>query len=175
MSALAVPWLATCAVLAIAGTAKLLRPDPTAGALRAARLPSSRTAVRGLGAFEVALGTAAAVTGAAVLALAVAACYLGFAAFVGNALRRAGMLQSCGCFGTPDVPATGLHVAVNVVAAAVAVGAAGVGDVGLVDASGADGVLVAGLAAVAAYELVVLLTTLPRARFAALADAGARW
>lgn len=175
MSALAVPWLTACAVLATAGIAKLLRPDPTAGALRTARLPSTRTVVRALGGVEVGLGVAGAASGAPALAVLVAAAYLGFAAFVAGALRRAGMLQSCGCFGSPDVPATGLHVAVNVLAAAVALGSAAVGDVGLVDATGADGVLVAGLAGIAAYEVVVVLTTLPRARFAALADAGARW
>jgi hypothetical protein len=176
VSALAVPWLAACAVLVVAGTAKQLRPDPTVGALRAARLPSSRPTVRALGAVEIGLGAAGALTGAPALAALVAASYLGFALFVAGALRRGGMVQSCGCFGSPDVPATRLHVVVNLLAATVAAGAALVGDAGLVDLDGGtDGALVVGLAAIAAFQVVVVLTTLPRARFAALADAGGRW
>lgn len=44
---------------------------------------------------------------------AVAVSYFGFALFVEVARSRGGPLASCGCFGTPDTPATRLHVVVD--------------------------------------------------------------
>jgi hypothetical protein len=171
VSAVTVPWLAACAVLTIAGAAKLRRPDPTVGALRAARLPASPTAVRALAAGEMVLSVAAALTSWWPLAVAVAVLYVAFAVFVQSARRRGGMAQTCGCFGSPDVPATGVHVVVNVAAAIAATTAiAGAGTVGDLVGEGGAGVVAIGLVALATYEVIALLTVLPRARFGAVTE-----
>ena len=52
-----------------------------------------------------------------------AAAYLAFAAFVVAALGSNTPLQSCGCFGQTDTPPSGVHVALNVVAASTVVAA----------------------------------------------------
>jgi hypothetical protein len=171
VSAVTIPWLAACAVLGIAGIAKLRRPAPTMGALRAARLPSSRSIVLALGAGEVALATAAVLTGWAAFAVAVAALHLGFAAFVASALRRGGMVQSCGCFGSPDVPAGPIHVIVDLAVVMIAAAAA-LGDPGTVAEllrEGTSGAVALGLVALATFEVLVIMTVLPRARLRAAA------
>ena len=50
----------------------------------------------------------------------VALSFVGFAAFVAYARHKGGAISSCGCFGTPDTPATVLHVVVNIGLAAAA-------------------------------------------------------
>ena len=177
MPAVTVPWITTCTVLAIAGLAKLRRPDPTRGALEAAGLPGSRPVVLALGAGELGLAVVAVATGAPVLALAVAALYVGFAVFVLAARRRDGMLQTCGCFGSPDVPATWTHVAVNLLAATVAAVAAAtaIGRGAGLTATG-QGVVAVVLAALATFQVLIVLTVLPRARMDAVAATpGLRW
>jgi hypothetical protein len=163
MSSLLVPWFATCSILAVAGVAKLRKPAPTSGALRAMGLPSHTPVVLALGLVEVALAVAG-LAGARWAAALVAAAYVGFAAFVLLALRRGGDLQSCGCFGSPDVPATGLHLLVDLVAAGVATAAAlgSLPSLGATLGEGASGVVVVGVAAVATVEGLLLLTLLPR-------------
>jgi hypothetical protein len=76
---------------------------------------------------EVALGVVALAWPRPGLAGAVACSYLLFGGYVVLARRRRGPLASCGCFGTPDTPATALHVVVNLgfAAAAGAVAATG--------------------------------------------------
>ena len=64
------------------------------------------------------------------VAALVALSYLGFAGFVTLARARGGPLASCGCFGTPDTPATRTHVVVTL---AFAVSAAVVAASGLSD------------------------------------------
>ena len=86
VEALAGPVVVVAALLALAGGLKVVRPAPTAGALRAMRLPSSLPLVRLLGLGEVVVGVAAAVTFARPLLVLLAAAYLGFAAFVVAAL-----------------------------------------------------------------------------------------
>ncbi|MEN3272455.1 MAG: hypothetical protein V7636_1216 [Actinomycetota bacterium] len=108
--------LAGCAVLVVAGVAKLLRPDELAVAL-ARRLHASRTvatsSVRVLAATEVVLGCAGVARPGGVAAGFVALSYVAFTAYVWS-LRRAGAaVSSCGCFGEPDTPATRAHVAVT--------------------------------------------------------------
>ena len=125
MDALAGPYLASAALLVVAGGAKLVDPAPLVRALRSVGLPAPRLAVRAGAAGEVALGLAAALTGSALAAAGVALSYAAFTAFVLVALRRGGVLASCGCFGKADTPPTRTHVAVTAafagVAAAVAV------------------------------------------------------
>jgi hypothetical protein len=43
----------------------------------------------------------------------VSASYAGFAVFVVVIRLRHGAVSSCGCFGTPDTPATWLHAVIN--------------------------------------------------------------
>ena len=169
VSAVTVPWLAACAVLGVAGIAKLRRPEPTMGALRAAHLPSRRAVVLVLGGAEVLLAITATTSGWAGLAVAVAVLHLGFAAFVVATLRRGGMLQTCGCFGSPDVPAGPIHVVVDLAVVVVALAAAA-GEPGTLQGlltGGTEGIVALGLVVLATFQLLVVLTVLPRARLGA--------
>ncbi len=105
-------------LLLISGGAKLVDPDPTSGALRAAGLPASRWAVAALGLWEIAAGSLAIGVGGALGGSALAATYTAFAGFIVYALRSGLPIQSCGCFGRSDTPPSMSHVAVNVLAAA---------------------------------------------------------
>lgn len=109
-----VAWVAG-AVLLLAGVAKLRWPTGTVGALADARLPGNAAVVRLLGATEVAAGLAILLVGGRVPAGVAALLYAGFAVFVVRQRRSAG--GSCGCFGEERTPVSGLHVAVNVLAA----------------------------------------------------------
>jgi hypothetical protein len=121
------PYLIGCILLASAGVMKAVRPDDTARALAAllpgrlgALLPFGRlrTALRTVSCLEAGLGLVALAFPRPVVAGLVAASYLGFAGVVAYARSEGGALASCGCFGTPDTPATVLHVAVDLVLAA---------------------------------------------------------
>jgi hypothetical protein len=115
-------------LLAAAGVTKARRPDHTALALRRAGLPLHRAAVRGLAAAELVIGVAGLVAvtvpgarggEAARAALSVLALlYAALTAVVLAAKLRALPLETCGCFGEPDTPATWLHVGLNAGAAA---------------------------------------------------------
>lgn len=120
MDVLAGPYLAAAALLVAAGGAKLLDPLPLVRALRSVGLPASGGLVRVGAAAELLLGLSAAGTGARLPAAGVALSYAAFSAFVLVALRRGGVLASCGCFGKADTPPTATHVAVTVGLAAVA-------------------------------------------------------
>jgi hypothetical protein len=175
MDALAGPYLASAALLVVAGAAKLLDPLPLVRALRSAGLPlrvvPAGVLVRVFAAAEVVLGLLAVLTGTALAAVGVAVSYAAFTAFVLVALRRGGVLASCGCFGKADVPPTAGHVVVTAALAAVAaaVAARPLGDLPtlLGDAPGAGLPLVVATAAVAVpcYLALALLPGLsPRAR-----------
>ncbi|HET9444184.1 MAG TPA: MauE/DoxX family redox-associated membrane protein [Acidimicrobiales bacterium] len=82
--------------------------------------------VRAGAAAEVAVA-AAALAGLRAGAVLVAASYAAFVLFVLRALTRGSPLSTCGCFGRADTPPTRLHLAVNGVAAAVALLAARAG------------------------------------------------
>jgi Methylamine utilisation protein MauE len=122
-------YLVACALLVVAGTAKAYGPSETAHAL-APLIPLDEALVRRtvrVGAVvEAVLGVAAIVYPHTLLAAAVAASYGVFAAFVAYARARGGAIASCGCFGTPDTPATGTHVVVNLVLCVSAISVAGV-------------------------------------------------
>ncbi|MGH8916076.1 MAG: MauE/DoxX family redox-associated membrane protein [Acidimicrobiia bacterium] len=102
-------------LLVASGWAKLVDPDPTRGAMKAARLPSSRLVSRVLGLTEIVAAIAGLALGTKWLALA-ALLYLGFAVFTTAAVRRRLPIQSCGCFGRADTPPTNIHVTFNIVA-----------------------------------------------------------
>ena len=120
MDALAGPYLASAALLVAAGASKVLDPMPLMRALMSVGLQVPRRLVQ-LGALgEVALGVLAIVTGSRLAAAGVAFSYAVFTGFVLVALRRGGVLASCGCFGKVDTPPTATHVVVTGTLAAVA-------------------------------------------------------
>lgn len=103
-------------LLLLAGLVKSARPDATAQALLDAGSPGSRTLARGVGCVEIAAALWAVVAPARGGALALAAVYLAFAAFLGYVLRAHPEAGSCGCAGAKAVPPSRLHLALDVVA-----------------------------------------------------------
>jgi hypothetical protein len=170
VDALAGPFAAAGALLALGGAFKVARPLPTAGALRAVGAPGPVAGVRLLGAGEAVLGVAAVLTGAPALAALVAAAYLSFAAFVMIAMRGGTALQSCGCFGEVETPPSAVHVLLNAGFAltALASAAAGVPSLGdTISAQDWNGVPFLLLVAITVGLSYVVLTTLPVALRAA--------
>jgi energy-converting hydrogenase Eha subunit C len=114
------PYLIACGLLVLAGLSKAARPGNTVRALAQVfpypRLVAAVVPILAVG--ELTLGAAAIVWPIPVFAAAVSASYVGFAGFVVVIRLRHGALSSCGCFGTPDTPATWLHVVINVFLAA---------------------------------------------------------
>ena len=110
---LAAPFLAASALLVGAGVPKLGDPMPLVRALRSTGLPAGRALVRVVAAAEVALGLWAIARPGALNAALVCAAYLVFTGFVALALKRGGVLGSCGCFGKADTPPTRSHLAVT--------------------------------------------------------------
>jgi hypothetical protein len=146
-------------VLAVGGVAKLLGPEATVPMLRALGLPSSPVLARLLGAVEVGVGVAAFLVGGRWLAVAVAVLFTIFTVAVLR-LRAGGEAVSCGL----------VHVAVDAVAALVAVAAAVVAAPGFLDARAdlpAAGVPQLLLTALAVWLGVAVLTVLPEALVAA--------
>jgi len=119
-SVVAGPFFAAAALLGLAAVVKLLRPDGTVRALRAADLPAAPPLARGLGAVELVVAVAALATGSRPAALLVVASYLAFAAFTMRLVARRGGTADCGCFGASSTPASTLHVALNLAVAATA-------------------------------------------------------
>ncbi|MCB1248591.1 MAG: hypothetical protein KDB36_04260 [Acidimicrobiales bacterium] len=136
MPVLTGPLDALAVVLFVAGIAKLARPDATVPALRAVRLPASALVVRLVGVLEVVAAATVLAFGGPVGAAAACVLYAAFAVFAAALLRSSGRDASCGCFGEASAPVTGVHVAVNVVAAAVAAAAIAVPVIPFVDAVG---------------------------------------
>ena len=161
MTAIAGPYLIVCAILGLGGVAKLVSPQPARRALHTLRVPAPIAAVRALGLAELALAVAAALVGGAILPPMVGAAYLAFAVFV-VAMLRGGGATSCGCFGSSSTPPSWLHVAINLVSAAVAFAATSIPALGttLSEQPGAGAPLI-GLVVVGTYLSFVLLTLLP--------------
>lgn len=108
------------AILLIAsGAGHLGRPGHAERALSSAGLPAGPRIVRMLGLAECAAGLAALVRPGPVAAGGVALLYAGFAGFLVRLLRD-GKAASCGCLGRHEAPPTWLHVALDIVAAGVA-------------------------------------------------------
>lgn len=144
-------YAASAGLLVIAGGQKIADPMPLVRALRSMRLPAPRRVIRLGAAAEMLVGVAALVTDSRLVALLVGASYLGFTAVVVLALRRGGVLASCGCFGKRDVPPTRVHAVVTGGFAAVALTVPGT--------VGADAALAlaALVVAVAAYAVLAIL------------------
>ncbi len=164
MHPLSGPLFVALVVLTLGGVLKIVRPDDTANAMRAMGLPSHRALVRSMGGAEVALGLSTLVWAMPILAFAVAVAYVAFAGFVLLALRRGLSIQSCGCFGRVDTPPSAAHLAVNLSAAATAVGWAVTADRSFVSQLGdhlAEGIPLLVLSLVGVYLVYVALTAFP--------------
>jgi len=113
--------LAAALLLVASGFAKIRGPLPTARALYAADLPAGFVVVRMLGVLEGVVGAAAFTSLAggvdsdtAVIPLgALAALYMGFAAFLAFVMLSGRSSGSCGCAGSTDLPPSWLHVCAN--------------------------------------------------------------
>jgi hypothetical protein len=165
------PYVATAALLLVSGAAKAVRPASTVRALMSVRLPGSTFLVRLLAATELTVGGAALVRGDRWSSALLATSYLVFAVFVVFASARGGA-TSCGCFGQPDTPPSGLHVILTAGSGAVGLAAAFRPPGPLVDdllddpVRGAAFVILTGCCVWFAY---VVLTLLPRLGRLALA------
>jgi len=111
--ALVVPYAAAAVLLAVAGVPKVRDPGDLVRAVRSVGMPFGRRAVRAFAAAEVVVALAALLVPGRVTAAALALMYAGFTAFVVLALRRGGVLSSCGCFGRADTPPTRAHALVT--------------------------------------------------------------
>ena len=163
------PLLVGALLLLPAAWAKIERPAPTALGLARVGLRVPDGVVRLLGVAEGSVAAAVLIVGGPA-GIALAALYLGFAAFTARQLavaRRTGEAADCGCFGDDSAPVGGTHVAVNLALAAAGLVAAASGVPGALEAQ-EEGLLpvaaVAGLAAVGAGGVQALLTDLPRLR-----------
>jgi len=178
------PFAAASGLLAGAGALKAARPHATARALKDMGLPGRLSLVAGLvrvgGAAEAVVGGAALLAGASalrLLAITVAASYVGFAAVVAFALAKGTAVSSCGCFGATDTPPTVAHVVVDVGAALTAVAVAmgpGGGLPGVLARQPLAGIPLVLLLVVACYLAWLALTALPRAGARAVTALGGR-
>ncbi len=155
----------SAALLLISGGTKLVDPDPTSGAMRAAGLPASRWVVAALGSWEIVAGSLALGIGGTLGGSALFVTYAGFAGFIAYALRNRLPIQSCGCFGRADTPPSFAHIGVNVLSAA--------SGLWLMTAGGGDlmttlrdqplaGLPYLGMVAFGVYALYLVLAELPR-------------
>jgi methylamine utilization protein MauE len=115
-------WVA-CALLIIAGAAKLRSPAAAVGALRTAGLRTPAVGVRLLGAAEIAIGAFAVARPSVASAATVAVLYAGFALFVLRLLHSRDPAP-CGCFGAAGPEVSRMHPGLNVAACAVATASA---------------------------------------------------
>ena len=123
------PYLIGAGLLVVAGVAKTLQPADTARAMAtllarpghsAPPGPWVQAVVRAGALMEVAIGLVALAVPRTATAVLVALSYGVFTGVVAVARWRGGSLSSCGCFGRPDVPATVLHLLLNLAFAATA-------------------------------------------------------
>jgi hypothetical protein len=160
------PFHVIAGLLLVAGVAKFVRPVPTADIALAAGIPAPKAVVRIFAAAEVIAASAAIIIGGVVAALVVAALYLAFAGFVAILKIRGIETAGCGCFGQESEDAPGVfHIVIDVVAAAIAAGAAVVAVPGIADAlvdQPLAGVPYVGFVALGVWLLMVMLTDLPQ-------------
>ena len=119
--AVTAPFIAAVVILAVAGGAKLWRPDDTVGALRVAGLPPHRQLVRAGAGVELAIAVAAVLAPGTVTGGLVALAYAAFSAFVATALVKRWPIAACGCFGRPDARPGFGHLLLNAGATVAAV------------------------------------------------------
>lgn len=118
-----------------AGSAKVVDPGRTVGALAALGLPAGAPIVRLGAAAEAVLGAVVLAVGGRVPAALAGVSFAAFAVFVAVALRSGRPIGTCGCFGRADTPPRRSHVVVDLVLAAAGVAGAAVGVAPVVDSS----------------------------------------
>jgi len=149
-------------LLGLAGMAKMADSVPTVGALRAARLPSSKSVVRILGLIEVAGSVVGLILGGPWV-LGGVVLYAGFAAFTWLALRADLPIQSCGCFGREDTPPSWFHFGFNVASLIALVVVAITGTAVIpIDDSVSTPIAYLVFAAIGVYLAYLLLSRLPQ-------------
>jgi hypothetical protein len=168
MLELAGPLAVAALVLAVGGAFKLRDPRPTRDMFAAVGVRSRgarRVFALASGLIEVILGIATFLLGGWPLAFATAAAFAVFALLALRLVHTASA-ASCGCFGRHSGRTTGVHVAVDVGVAILAL-AAGIADApGFLDVRNelpGNGFVFAGLAAIGAWLVVAALTVLPDA------------
>jgi hypothetical protein len=127
-------------------------------------MPGSPALVRLMALAEITIGTYTLLFGGRIAALLVAIVYLGFAAFVGYALAKGGVVASCGCFGRDDTPPTWAHLILNLAAAAVSLGAVAAAVSGILDAVADDplaGLVLVGFVAMGTWFAYLILNVVP--------------
>lgn len=112
-----------CALLVVAGGAKLRLPSDARSALSTVGIAVPDAAIRSLGLVEIAIGVWAALRPSALTAALVVLLYAGFAVFV-LASMRTGKRAPCGCFGAAGTEVGPVHLVLNVAGCAIAVAAA---------------------------------------------------
>lgn len=166
--ALAVPYAAAAVLLVFAGAPKVRDPGDLHRAVRSVGMPVGREAVRAFALVEVVVGLAAlAVPGPATAGL-LAVLYAGFTAFVVVALRRGGVVSSCGCFGKADTPPTVAHAVLTGAASLAGLAVAAVVPAapwsGLTPAAAAGAVALVALVGFLAWQVMAVLPAVdPRA------------
>jgi hypothetical protein len=141
-------------LLIITGIAKLASPHDVERALVSLGLPRIRYAGGIIGAVEVLIGIAAFFSTRALLAQGLL--YLAFAVWILLALRRDVPLASCGCLGKDDTPPTWGHLVMNVLGAAMSLGAAFTAP--LAFPGGLEGIAMVVVIAVGVFLAYVVLT-----------------
>ena len=111
--ALVVPYAAAAVLLGVAGVPKVRDPGDLVRAVRSVGMPLGRGSVRAFAVAEVVVAVAALAVPSRLTAALLGLMYAGFTAFVVAALRRGGVLSSCGCFGKADTPPTRAHALVT--------------------------------------------------------------
>lgn len=154
-------------LLIVSGVAKIVDPEPTIGAMRTLRLPSSKLIAAGLGTGELVVGCATLAIDGIVPPVAFATIYAAFSVVVVAALASDSPLQSCGCFGRADTPPSAIHLAMNIVFVGTGVWSALVPQVTTFDLIATDpdvGVAFVGFATLGVYVAFLLLSPLPQLR-----------
>ena len=111
--------LTAAALLALSGLAKLRNPRSAAAALEVAGLGGGPVVVRGLGAAELVVGSAAVLSPSSYWMLVLAALYAGFGGFLMR-LKSINPSAGCGCMGDHSQPVGLLHIVADFVAAGTA-------------------------------------------------------
>jgi len=100
-------------LLALAGLAKIRRPDSILDSLRILRLPAHRTVAIAVGILETVIGVGGVAVGSRPAVAAVVGAYLALT-MAAILLVRADAVADCGCFGAARSPMNRTHVMVDV-------------------------------------------------------------
>jgi hypothetical protein len=104
------------ALMVVSGVLKLRHPESVIPLLTVIRVPAAMQRGRAVGLLEVALGSAAVVTGAIPIIAAEAVCFASFALAISYVLAARIPLSSCGCAGARQTPPSVVHVLVDIAA-----------------------------------------------------------